>query len=155
MSSQSASATRPVPVTTDQSRQHRSSKFIEGNEVTGPELFEQPPGSIDLLFNILSEMDAHEAQRKHQRNSHRGSDSSVDSFNSSTAVSPTTDFSMPREKEGRRNLHFGRMSVDGSQRDAARYNQGETEATLSKKVKGRLRAWTIGKDRDVKPYSGI
>jgi hypothetical protein len=46
------------------------------------------------------------------------------------------------------------MSVDGSPRDLARYNQGETEATLSKKVKGRLRAWTVGKDRDVKPYSG-
>jgi hypothetical protein len=156
MSSQSASVTRPIPVpiTTDKSQQRRSSRFIEGTEVTGPEIFEQTPGSIDLLFTILSEMDAHEAQRKHQQHSYRGSNSSVESFNSSTAVSPTTDFAMPKEKEGKRSLHFGRMSVDGSPRDLARYNQGETEATLSKKVKGRLRAWTVGKDRDVKPYSG-
>jgi len=62
---------------------------------------------------------------------------------------------MPKEKEGRRSLHFGRMSVDGRPRDVVGYAQGESETErLAKKVKGRLRAWTIGKDRDVKPYSG-
>ncbi|EPE25611.1 hypothetical protein GLAREA_01523 [Glarea lozoyensis ATCC 20868] len=157
MSSSTSSVSQPisVPVREVKTRPRRSSKFIEGVEVTRPEILQQTPSSNEFLFTILSEMDAHEQQRKHRRQSHRGSNSSFESFGSSTAASPTTDFSLPKEKEGRRSLHFGRMSVDGRSRDVTGYTQGETETeTIAKKVKGRLRAWTLGRDKDVKPYSG-
>lgn len=66
---------------------------------------------------------------------------------------------MPAPKEGRRSINFGRMSLDGRpSREQLGYAHGESDAErLAKKVKGqvkgRLRAWTVGKDKPM-PYPG-
>lgn len=145
MSSPSASPIRP-------------SKFIEGSELTRPELLARTPTSNELFFTILSEMDEFESKRK--RGSHRGSQSSVSSTTSSHSHSHSASFSssptLPTQtvdrshtvKEGRRSITFGRKSLDDDKREA------HSEEKLASKFKGRLRALTGGKDRDVKPYPG-
>jgi hypothetical protein len=138
----------------------RPSKFIEGSELTRPELLALTPTSNELFFTILSEMD--EFESKHKRGSHRGSQSSVSSTTSSHShshshsasftSSPTSPIqTVDRShtvKEGRRSINFGRKSLDDDKREA------HSEEKLASKFKGRLRALTGGKDRDVKPYSG-
>jgi hypothetical protein len=85
-------------------------------------------------------------RRKHQ---HRDSKSSVESFAStSPSKSPTAEFVLPKEKEGRRSINFGRSSLD------ERPKPGEIDAEgVVRKFKGRLRALT-GASKDAKPYSG-
>jgi hypothetical protein len=88
-------------------------------------------------------MDAIE-EKKHHGHSHRGSNSSVESF--SFSASPQAP---------RKSLSFARQSLDERPREVAGYAHGESDAErLAKKLKGRLRAWTVGKDREVKPYEG-
>ncbi|CAG8970649.1 hypothetical protein HYALB_00003403 [Hymenoscyphus albidus] len=134
-SSAAASPTRPS----------RLSRFVEGSEVTRPEILQRTPTSNEFLFHILSEMDAHEAQRKRNPQSSRASNSSRESLE--TPVT-TTKHSMPPSREGHRSVNFGRMSLDGQ---PGPEQLGESEATkLSRKmgtVKGRIRAWTVGRDR--------
>lgn len=137
---------------TSPTRPRRPSRFIEGSAVTRPEILQRTPTSNELFFTILSEMDAIEGRKRGHL--HRNSSSSVASFASSSG-SPSTSSALPKEKEGRRSINFGRRSLDMRPREEVGYAQGETEAEkLAKKFKGRLRAWTSGKERAVKPYPG-
>ncbi|KAF4628732.1 hypothetical protein G7Y89_g9422 [Cudoniella acicularis] len=143
----------PSP-STSPNRPRRPSKFIEGTAATRPDILQRTPTSNKLFFSILSEMDAIESQRRNRGtgHSHRDSNSSVESFMSG---SPPTSFALPKQKEGRRSINFGRQSLDERPREEVGYAHGETDAEkLAKKLKGRLRAWTVGKERDVKPYPG-
>jgi len=87
---------------------------------------------------------------EHERRRTRGSsNSSVESFSSSNAVSSPKEGLRRSEDVGRSvsNSGNGRRSVDGH----AREGEG-----LASKVKGRLRAFTGERRRDVKgfPYPG-
>lgn len=141
-STPSTSPTRPL----------RPSRFIEGSAATRPEILRRTPTSNELFFTILSEMDAIEGRKR--GHSYRNSSSSVDSFTSSSGVPPVPS-ALPKEKEGRRSINFGRRSLDMRPREEVGYAHGETEAErLAKKLKVRLRAWTGGKENAVKPYPG-
>ncbi|TVY31021.1 hypothetical protein LHYA1_G000242 [Lachnellula hyalina] len=122
----------------------RSSKFVEGSALAGPDLLQRTPTSLEHLQTILAMEDAME---KHKRQ-HRNSQSSVESLASSPSGSPTSEFSMPKEKEGIRSINFGRSSMD------ERPKLGEVDAEgVVRKFKGRLRALTGGSSH-VRPHPG-
>ncbi|TVY84529.1 hypothetical protein LSUE1_G000618 [Lachnellula suecica] len=146
----SPNSSSPTLVTSPTGRARRSSKFIEGSALTGPELLQRTPTSNEHFMTILAMEDAMEQQKRQ----HRGSHSSVESFASNTSPtrSPTNDFSPRKEKEGRRSINFGRSSMDERPKGLA---FGEIDAEkVVKKFKGRLRALTGGNARDVKPNPG-
>ncbi|TVY58168.1 hypothetical protein LCER1_G001378 [Lachnellula cervina] len=122
----------------------RSSKFVEGSALAGPDLLQRTPTSIEHLQTILAMEDAME-RHKHQ---HRNSHSSIESLaSSSPSRSPTSEFSMPKEKEGRRSINFGRSSMDEQPK-------GDVDAEgVVRKFKGRLRALTGG-SLHAKPHPG-
>jgi len=94
-------------------------------------------------MKTLAMEDAMEKQRRHK---HRDSNSSVESFSFSNASPPTSDYSMPKAKEGRRSINFDdRPKMMQSMEDAEK---------VVKKFKGRLRALTGGSNKDVQPYPG-
>ncbi|KAE8453546.1 hypothetical protein EG329_010407 [Mollisiaceae sp. DMI_Dod_QoI] len=128
----------------------RESRFTEGSEVTRPDMLSHPSSSnTTLLITILSQMDEHEsARRKRERGA---SNSSVESFVSSTGIASVGN----SPKEGRRSVTFGRRSLDGREdfRDARDGVDG-LGVGLASKVKGRLRALTGERRKDVKPYPG-
>jgi hypothetical protein len=146
--STTTSSSSPPPPLRIQTRPRRLSKFTEGSELTRPELLQRTPTSNSFFFTILSEMDAHEARRRSPTSphKHRNSNSSVESF----ASSPDKEREFERDaKEGRRSITFGRKSLDERPR--------EMVSEIGEKVrgiKGRLRALTVGKTGDVKPYAG-
>jgi hypothetical protein len=93
-------------------------------------------------------MDAHEAKRRSPSSphKHRNSNSSVESF----ASSPDKEREYERgAKEGRRSITFGRKSLDERPREMA----GEIGEKV-RGIKGRIRALTVGRGGDVKPYPG-
>jgi hypothetical protein len=98
-------------------------------------------------------MDAHEARRRsptspetHEHHRNPKFNSSVESFSSGSSPDKERerDFERPA-KEGRRSINFGRKSLD------------ERPSEVGEKVrgfKGRLRALTVGRGGDIKPYPG-
>ncbi|RDL37234.1 uncharacterized protein BP5553_04667 [Venustampulla echinocandica] len=134
-----------------QLRPRGSSKFIEGSEATGPDVLLRAQTSNKLLLKILSEMDAMECKQKptgrNPGHAHRVSSSSLESFASSSS-SRSKNTVLPKEKDWRRGLTFGRMSTE---RLREQYGNGEHDSeTLANKVIGRLRALTGG----ARPYPG-
>jgi hypothetical protein len=113
-------------------REPLPSRFIEGSELTRPDLLQRNPS---LLLNILSEMDAFEKKRKGRA----GSNSSVESI-SFNGSHPSPIIS---KREGRRSFGTSRPSLDEKDR-------GHGEEKLGQKVKGRLRAFTSGGREDGK-----
>jgi len=123
----------------------RSSKFVEGSALAGPDLLQRTPTSLEHLQTILAMEDAMERVKHQHRNSH----SSVESLaSSSLSRSPASDFSMPKEKEGIRSINFGRSSME------ERPKIGDVDADgVVRKFKGRLRALTGGSSH-VRPHPG-
>lgn len=119
----------------------RSSRFIEGEPLTFPDLQQISTPSKNLLSDILSEQDAFEKKRKHS-----GSDSSVESLPSSGHIIGTSP--IVGNPDIRRSFGYARPSLDMKgtapyQVDDKEKAQGDESNTLSK-LKGRLRAWTAG-----------
>jgi hypothetical protein len=109
----------------------RPSRFIEGSPLTRPDLLKRTPTSHEQFLSILSEMDEFEKKRKH-----RDSSASVESLGSPTAQHAP----IIGKREVRRSFGSSRPSLDERSHD---------EEKLSRKFKGRLRAFTTGgKDRD-------
>jgi hypothetical protein len=119
-----------------QKRARRLSKFVEGSPATGAELLQQTPTSNELFLNILSEMDEFEKKRQHP-----GSSSSVDSLLLSNGR-PGKDRRKSSEREERRSTGVGRPSLDAV-REVVEEKKG-------KKIVGRLRALTGGREREGK-----
>jgi len=160
MSSLRSNPPVPVPVPVPSTRVLRLSRFIEGEPLSGAELLQQPPASNEFLVNILSEMDEFEKKRKHSH-SHSNSNSSVESLSSSNS-SPTTEIPAIVGNV-RKSFSFARSSLDEKERvwfprpslDERDRPQGHEK--LSQKFRGRLRAWTGGREREEKvlPYPGV
>jgi hypothetical protein len=145
-----------VPPPPPPKRARRPSKFIEGSPVTRPDLLQRTPTSDELFHTILAEMDRCE-ERKHQ---HRGSSSSADSLTSphsggthAPQIKRNMESPSPIEKpkEGRRSINFGRRSLDLTPQEES---EGNNKEKLTRKFKGRLRALTGGRERNVEPYPG-
>jgi hypothetical protein len=120
-----------------QKRARRLSKFVEGSPATGAELLQQTPTSNELFLNILSEMDEFEKKRQHP-----GSSSSVDSLLLLSNGSPGKDRRKSSEREERRGTGGGRPSLDAV-REVVEEKKG-------KRIVGRLRALTGGREREGK-----
>jgi hypothetical protein len=100
-------------------------------------------------------------ERKHQ---HRGSSSSADSLTSPHSggthapqikrnMEPLSPIEKP--KEGRRSINFGRRSLDlGPHFTPQEESEGNNKEKLTRKFKGRLRALTGGRERNVESYPG-
>lgn len=98
-------------------------------------------------------MDEHEEKRRKRNNSN----SSVESFSSSNGspTSPNMQTGM-KETAARRSVTFGRRSGEMVRRslDERPRESGKGREMLADKVKGRLRALTGERRKDVKPYPG-
>ena len=144
------------PTALPTTRPHRESKFTEGSPLTGPEILQRSPTSNQLFNNILSEMDEFDKKRKH-RDSNTSVESLASSSGSNSSISHPQKTSIEKEfsspKEGRRSITFGRPSRRSFE-DRPRVQAIDGEGHLGNKIKGRLRALTGGKDREVKPYEG-
>jgi hypothetical protein len=132
-------------------RARRSSRFIEGESLTLPDLHESS-STNEFLVNILSEMDEFEKRRKHSN-----SNSSAESLPSSNPTS--TMSSATRAPVGNSDLqkNFGFMRASLDEKEKFRYVRPSIEETkrpqveekLTTKLKGRFRAWTAsGKGKD-------
>jgi hypothetical protein len=132
-------------------RPRRTSRFTEGTPFTLPDMQQQSSTTIEHFRSMLSEMDDYE--KKHR---HRESNSSVESFATSNGSSPRkmsagADFA---PKEGNRSIIFGRGSNDIIRRSMdERPSSIDIDQKLSK-FKGRLRALTGGREKDMKAYPG-
>ncbi|TVY42100.1 hypothetical protein LSUB1_G002076 [Lachnellula subtilissima] len=134
----------PTPSPSPTRNPKRSSKFVEGSALAGPDLLQRTPTSLEHLQTILAMEDAMEKHKRQHRNSH----SSVESLASSSSRSPISEFSMPKEKEGIRSINFGRSSMDECPKP------GDVDAEgVVRKFKGRLRALTGGSSH-VRPHPG-
>jgi hypothetical protein len=144
------------PTTSPTTRPRRASKFTEGSPLTGPDILQRSPTSNQLFNNILSEMDEFDKKRKH-RDSNTSMESLASSSGSNSSTSHPQHTSIEKElsspKEGRRSITFGRPSRR-SLEERPRVQAIDGEGHLGSKIKGRLRALTGGKDREVKPYEG-
>jgi len=133
------------------SRPRRTSRFTEGTPLTLPDMQQQSPTSIEHFRSMLSEMDDYE--KKHR---HRGSNSSVESLATTNGAS-LRKLSAGMEfvpKEASRNINFGTGSNEVLRRSMdERPSVVDIEQKLSK-FKGRLRALTGGRDKDMKSYPG-
>lgn len=128
------------------------SRFVEGDAVTGEEVVQRSRAdSNGHFYNILLEEDAH-AQRRRRSSSRSTSSSSSSSIPKQRKMSSRTNSSSNAREELGRKMGLGslRRSLDSSRPEI------KDEGKLSVKIRGRLRAWTHGHDRDVRtnPYPG-
>jgi hypothetical protein len=147
------SSPQPPPPTTTTRRPRRESRFTEGDIITSSDLHTQsPPTQNELFFTILSQMDEHEEKRRKRNNSN----SSVESFVSSNGSPTSPQMSAPKETIARRSVTFGRRSGELVRKSLDERPRGESNGreALADKVKGRLRALTGERRKDVKPYPG-
>ena len=133
-------------------RARRPSKFIEGSAATGPELLLRTPTTKQHFHTILAEMDKCEERKRR----HRGSSSSVESLTShdiKRRMDPPYPAGQP--KEGTRSVNFGRRSSDVRPVAVKEEDgEGKNKEVLKRTIKGRLRALTGGRERNVQPYPG-
>jgi hypothetical protein len=102
-------------------------------------------------------MDEFESKKRKHRDSNTSVESLASSSGSNSSRSHPQDASIERRlsnpKEGRRSVTFGRPGrLSLEERLMVQPTDGERH--LGSKIKGRLRALTGGKDREVKPYEG-
>lgn len=130
----------------------RESRFTEGDFNTTSDLAHSPPTQNELFFTILSQMDEHEEKRRKRNNSN----SSVESFVSSNGSPTSPNMTAPKETIARRSVTFGRRSGELVRKslDERPRETGNGREVLKDKVKGRLRALTGERRKDVKPYPG-
>ncbi|KAL5317554.1 hypothetical protein ACEPPN_014649 [Leptodophora sp. 'Broadleaf-Isolate-01'] len=155
-----ASPTPSIATITPKTRPRRQSRFTEGSPLTGAELAQQTSDN-DFLLTILSQMDEHEKRKQRSE-----SNASTESFtftgrsrrgtgSSNGGGSPVQGEFVMKERVGRRSITFGRRSDDVRRSLDERPKEfSENVEGLAMKVKGRLRALTGGKERNVKPYPG-
>jgi len=141
------------PVAAPSSRPRRASRFTEGTPFTLPDMHQQSSSSIEHFRSMLSEMDDYE--KKHR---HRGSSSSIESLTPTTSPvarkSSTGNDAAAPQKEVGRSINFTAASGEGPRRSMdERPSLAEVEQKLIK-FKGRLRALTGGRDKDIKSYPG-
>ncbi|KAL2068791.1 hypothetical protein VTL71DRAFT_15129 [Oculimacula yallundae] len=162
----------PTTLPSSPSQPRRASRFTEGSPLTGAQLTQQTSDN-SFLLSILSQMDEHEASRREQNKQRSESNASTESFTftftgrsrrdtgsssggsnggSSNGSSPVQgEFTVLKERVGRRSITFGRRSLDERPKEIEGAGVGEG---LKGIFKGRLRALTGGRERNVKPYEG-
>lgn len=149
------------PSTPSPTRTRRTSRFIEGEPLTYPDLLSQPSSSNEFLVTILSEMDALERKRMREKSN---SNTSLESVSTPSSSSSTASSPIVGKPELQRSFGVARASLDdggdggrkglGARPSLDERSRPQAEEKLSTKIKGRLRAWTGGRDGKMAAYSG-